>query len=395
MAARRLSLLFGLLAAFLAVAWLTAPAPACPFCSEERGPTLVGDFGQASMVLLGTFSNPRFGNGGALEEGATDFNIEKVLKPHEIIKGKKVITLPRYINQVKNKFVVFCDVYKERIDPYRGVELLPDSKMVDYLTGAVAIKDKPAPDRLRYCFDYLNSPEIDIALDAYREYAKADYKEYRNMARKLPADTLADWLKDPKTPPYRYGLYASLLGHCGTDKHAKLLKEMMDDAEKRRGSGLDGMLAAYIMIKPKEGWAYLGGMLKDEKEDFMVRYAALRTIRFIWEQRPDLISKKDLVKGLELVLAQGDMADFAIEDLRKWQRWEMTGTVLDLWGKKSHDVPVVRRAILRYALRSPEARAVAFVREQRQRDAEWVKDTEELLKLENDVPANGTQASSK
>ena len=26
-------------------------------------------------------------------------------------------------------------------------------------------------------FDYLNSPEIEVAMDAYREYAKADYRE--------------------------------------------------------------------------------------------------------------------------------------------------------------------------------------------------------------------------
>ena len=32
-----------------------------------------------------------------------------------------------------------------------------------------------------------------------------------------------------------YGLYASLLGHCGTKAHAKLLKSMIEDPEKRRG----------------------------------------------------------------------------------------------------------------------------------------------------------------
>src|SRR5687767_14697156 len=107
----------------LGVAWLgtTALAPACPFCMEERGPTLIGDFAQAEMVLLGTFQNPRLGAGG-LEEGTTEFKIEKVLKSHDIVKGRPVITLPRYITQTKNKFLIFCDVYKKNIDPYRGVE---------------------------------------------------------------------------------------------------------------------------------------------------------------------------------------------------------------------------------------------------------------------------------
>ena len=61
-----------------------------------------------------------------------------------------------------------------------------------------------------------------------------------------------------------------------------------------------------------------------------LRYAGLRTIRFCWETRPDLVSKKDLVAGLYQLLDQSDVADFAIEDLRKWKVWEATDRVLDL-----------------------------------------------------------------
>jgi len=77
-----------------------------------------------------------------------------------------------------------------------------------------------------------------------------------------------------------------------------------------------------------------------------------------------------------------DMADFAIDELRKWKRWEYTQPILDLFDKKSHSLNVIRRAVTRFALRSPEPAAAAFVAEQRRRDAEWVKDVEDLLKLE-------------
>ncbi len=376
---RRLLFTLGLIAAW--ASWALSSS-ACPFCSEERGPTLVGDFNQATMVLVGTFSNPMLGKGG-LEDGTTDFNIEQVLKSNDIIKNKKIITLPRYLPDKKNKFVVFCDVYKGNIDPYRGVEVQPNSDLVKYLTGAVAHKEKNSAERLRYCFDFLNSAEFDVAIDAYREFAKADYKEYKDMAKNLPPDVIAGWLKDPKTPPYRYGLYASLLGHCGKEEHAKLLRSMIDDPEKRKGSGIDGLLAAYMMLDPKEGWQHLTNLLKDGNQEFLLRYAGLRTLRFFWDQRPDLYPKKELVQGITLILGQSDMADFAIEDLRKWHQWQLTDQCLDLFGKKTYDIPVIRRAILRFALQSPEARAKTFVQEQRKRDADWVKDTEELLKLEN------------
>jgi hypothetical protein len=371
----------------LAVAWLTATpsAPACPFCMEERGPTLMGDFEQAAMVLVGSFKNARIANGG-FEEGTTDFVIEQALKSHDIIKDKKIITLPRYINQPKNKFLIFCEVYKKNIDPYRGEELSAGGEMVKYLSGGLALKDKSQGEKLRYCFDFLNCPEFAVALDAYREFARADYKDYKDMAKKLDPKILVAWLEDEKTPPYRYGLYASLLGHCGTAEHAKLLRKMIDDPEKSKGSGIDGMLASYVMLDPKEGWKYVKEIL-DESKDFALRYAALRTCRFFYGERPDLIATNDLVKGVALLLKHRDMADFAIEDLRRWKRWEMSDTILDLFGKESHNVGTIRRAILRYALRCPESRAKTFVAEQRKRDAEWVNDTEELLQLEDPAPS--------
>src|SRR6266850_7470325 len=262
MAAPRLRVLAVL--GLLLVAWLgTAEASTgCPFCMEERGPTLMGDFEQAAMVLVGSFKNPRAGAG--FEEGTTDFVIERALKTNDLIKDKKIITLPRYINQPKNKFLIFCEVYKKNVDPYRGEELQADGEMVKYLSGGLTLKDKSPGDKLRYCFDFLNSPEFAVALDAYREFARADYKEYKDMAKKLDPKVLAAWLEDPKTPPYRYGLYASLLGHCGTAEHAKLLRKMIDDPEKSKGSGIDGMLASYIMLEPKEAWAYLTEEILDK-----------------------------------------------------------------------------------------------------------------------------------
>lgn len=380
--------------AVLGVLVWAAPADGCPFCMEERGPTLMGDFEQAAMVLVGSFINARLGAGG-FEEGTTDFQIETALKSHDIIKDKKVITLPRYINQPKNKFLIFCEVYKKSIDPYRGEELQASGEMVKYLSGALALKEKSPGDRLRYCFDFLNSPEFTVALDAYREFARADYSDYKVMAKKLDPEVIAGWLQDEKTPPYRYGLYASLLGHCGTKKHAELLKKMIDDPEKGKGSGIDGMLASYVMLSPKEAWRDLKAVLRDSK-DFAMRYAALRTCRFLYNERPDLIPKKDLVDGVSLLLEHRDMADFAIEDLRRWKQWEMSDTVLDLFTRESHNIGTVKRAVLRFALRCPKERARKFVDEQRKRDDEWVKDTEELLQLEDpaDPPKTGTSEKS-
>jgi hypothetical protein len=215
------------------------------------------------------------------------------------------------------------------------------------------------------------------------------------MAKHLPAATLAKWLEDPNTPTYRYGLYASMLGHCGNDQHAQLLRKMLDDAQKQKYSGVDGILAGYTILRPREGWEYCLSMLKDPAHDFMIRYAALRAIRFFWDFRPDLVEQKDLVAGVAMLLDQTDICDLAIEDLRKWKRWELAERVLSLYDKKSHDIPIVRRGILKYALSAPLPSTTAFINAQRMKNAEEVRDVEELLNLENAAPPPKPAAAPK
>src|SRR2546426_10231696 len=106
---RRL-LLLGI--AVLALGYISAPAPACPFCSMQ-GQTLTGEVNQASMVLFGTLANAKL-NAEGFDQGSTDLQIEAVIKKNDILADKKVVTLPRYVpsDKTNSKFLIFCDVFK-------------------------------------------------------------------------------------------------------------------------------------------------------------------------------------------------------------------------------------------------------------------------------------------
>jgi hypothetical protein len=389
------------LLALLACVGLAAPAWACPFCSMQ-GQTLTQEVDQAAMVLYGTLSNARSGPAGEFDKGETDLVLEKVIKSHKFVEGKKKVTLPRYIPPTKGnedvRYLIFCDLFRGKIDPYRGMPVKTDD-MPKYLEGALKVKDRKVSDRLRFFFDYLNNEDVEIANDALKEFGNAEYKDYHAMAADLPAEKVARWLKDPKTPAYRFGLYASILGHAGKNKHeyAKLLRSLVEDPEQRVSSGIDGILAGYVMLKPKEGWAYLRGILGDTSKEFLMRYAALRAVRFFVDFRPDVVPLKDSVEAVSLLLDQPDVADLAAEDLRKWKRWEMTDRILGLKDKESHDVPIIKRAILRFALCSPQKAAKAYVAEQRKLDEQSVLDAEELLRLEQTPPpaTSATDARKK
>jgi hypothetical protein len=381
----------GLFAACAIVFVPLSTARACPFCSAE-GKTLTADAGEASLILFGKLSNARLDPKDAYA-GQTDLEIEMVVKSHAILAGRKKITLPRYLPPEPDyKFLVFCDVYKGQIDPYRGEAVKADSRIAEYLKGALGVKEKPAVTRLKYFFDYLEDKDPAVSGDAYKEFGFADYKDYRAVTAHLPADTIARWLKDPNTPPSRYGLYASMLGHAGSAAHAKLLRSLLDDPQRRFTSGMDGMLAGYVLLEPKLGWSYVGGLMADSKLDFGLRYAALRAARFFHEFRSDIVPVADLTAALLPLLEQKDIADLAVEDLRKWGQWGVADKILDLYGRESHNVPIIRRSILRYALSCPagNAKVDAFLAARRKDSAKLVEEVQEILNLEAPKPPAAT-----
>jgi len=378
---------------------LSAPtaAKACPFC-PSAGQTLLGETNQAHLIVFGSLSNAQR-DPSEFGKGTTDMDIEVVVKDHDYLKGKKKITLPRYVpeSKDKSKYLVFCEIYKGELDPYRGEAVPTDSKIAEYLKGAIELKDKDMPTRLKYFFKHFDSPDWSIAGDAFQEFSNAEYKDVHAAAAKMNPDQVLKMLKDPNTSIARYGLLGLILGHCGKQEpHGKALKQFIDDPKVKQATGLDGLLAGYILLDPKDGLAYVAGLIKDTKEDFLVRYAALRSMRFFWEYREDVLKKSAIVDTIKPLLEQPDIVDLAVEDLRKWQQWELAPKVVELFDRPSHDVSIIQRSIIKYALCAPaeNKECAAFLTRMRadEKQAERVRDLEQLLELEKPKPATSKKA---
>jgi hypothetical protein len=404
-----------------AVFGFPAVAAACPFCSAQ-GQTLSGEVNQADFIVLGTVKNSKR-DPNDFTRGSAELHIDMVIKPHEYLTGKKVLVIPRYVqvdpSSADNKYLVFCSVYANsadltatviasslvlgnfanyQLDAYRGEPAKADSKLPEYLKGALDVRQKDTTARLKYFFNYLDSPELIVSSDAYMEFGNAEYKDVRGIAEKLPGDQILKWLNDQNTPGSRYGLYGLLFGHCGKKEDAPAIRKLLDDPSRVYSSGLDGLLAGYILLDPKAGWSYLLDTIKNEKNEFPIRYAGLKVLRFFWESRPDVISKAQVLDGMKLLVAQADLADLPIEDLRKWEQWALAPVVLEAGKKESHaQIPIVRRAVLRFALSTPQTdrAATEYVEQARKTDPERVKMVEEMLRDEKPKPASTTTANGK
>ena len=386
-------ILLGVAAGLALLAAVPAPAPACPFC-PSAGQTLLGEVNQAHLIVFGTLSNAQR-DPNEFGKGTTDLDIEVIVKDHEVLKNKKKITLPRYVPpdpKGKSKHLIFCEIYKGELDPYRGEAVTADSQIATYLKGAIELKDKDVPARLAYFFKHFDSSDWAVSGDAFQEFSNADYKDVRVAAAGFEPDQILKMLKDPNTSKARLGLLGLLIGHCGKgETHAKPLRALIDDPDVRQATGLDGLLAGYVLLAPKDGLEYVAGIIKDAKVDFLVRYAALRCVRFFWEYRDDVLQKKDVVAAILPLLDQPDIVDLAVEDLRKWEQWDLAPKVIGLFDKPTHDASIIQRSLIKYALAAPPHNqdSAAFVARLRADDkqAERVRDLEQLLELEKPRPA--------
>ena len=363
----------------------------------------------ADMIVVATLKSS--------EQDANDFTksksvfaIDQAIKPHPAYKAGDTFAIARYVQPVKKgeepKFLLFCYVNHDladaplsaaastvvfaqyrntSVDAYRGDEIKAESKLPKYLEDTFALRGKDQATRLRFYFDHLEESDLFISTDAVMEFGNAEYKDVRPVAEKVSPEVLVKWLKDPNTSPARYGLYGYMLGHCGKPEHAGLLRKLIDDPDNAYSSGLDGMMAGYALLDPKQGMALLDGIIGDRKKDFSTRYAALRTLRFFHEFRPDVLKAEAMTAAVKALVAQDDMADIAIDDLRKWKMWDETKFVLGFSGQESHNSLITKRALLRFAVQAAESgqeEAKAFVDKARADNPTRVKETEDLLKEE-------------
>jgi hypothetical protein len=404
-----------MLTRFLFVAFLLfqSTALACPFCSTT-GKTFGDEAKLAQVILYGTLKNP-VRDGKEFGKGTTEMEIETVIKDADFIKDKRKITLPRYVPSDPanpTKYLVFCEIYKNELDPYRGIPLDPKSKIAAYMVGANAIKDKDTPTKLLYYFDYLDSNELDISTDALMEFGNAEGKDVTAITPKLPAAKIAGWLQDESTPPSRLGLYGSLLGQCGNAKeHTPVFQKLLADPAKRTLTGIDGLLAGYIHLNPKEGLAYAEKLFLDPaqittrssvispavvatwsppdygREQFLTRYAGLRALRYFWTYRSDIVPHAKIIEMVTPLLYQEDICDLAMDDFRRWENWSYTSDILGFYNTPGFDKGMIRRAILRYALSAPETPEVkAFLAARKAEDAELVQSVLELLETSKEGP---------
>lgn len=368
------------IAAFL-VLCLAAPADACTFCAGSLigRQTLREQYANAPIVVQGRLKNPKFDASGF--GGTTELHIDHVLKTDPDFGSPKVIVLPKYIPVIGDTppdYLVFGDVTNGRFDVITG--LPATATAAEYLRGLTKLPPKDTTRRLGYCFTYLDAKDEAVAADAFLELGKASDTDLVNAKAVFDSTKLRAWLIDLDTAPERLGVYAMLLGVSGTAKDAEVFIGLLSQTPRpeRVSGSLGGILAGYVLLDPKVGWELTASLLGDKKHSIGERIAAVGTLRFFQATRPKE-SRAEVLRCCRELIRQGELADLAIEDLRRWGWWDLTPEVLAAYTASSP--PILRRGVVRYALTCPDEEAKAFIARVRQQDSKLVAGVEESLKL--------------
>lgn len=383
--------LFVVVAALACVSWLfPCRLPACSFCPTTlKRETLSSEFDRAQLVIYGYVAQSH----ALPSPGSTEFHIEKVIKNDPILekiarkdakRGVTALTLPRYLPVLDAKdpprLVIFCDVRGDKWEATLGRQV-KSAAVVDYLAGARTENAKGRLQALAYFARFLDHADNAIAEDAFLEFARSNDEDVGRAAKLLTPEAIRKLLQRPQLDGDRISLFAFLLGSCGEPADADYLRKRIDQAREEDLRALDGLLAGYICLRPKEGWKLTHDTLADRRAGFIKRFSALRTVRFYQGYKP-AETKAQMLQGYQAIIPDGEMADMAIEDLRRWKHWDLTPLILAQYAKESHNVPIVRRSIVRYALCSPQPEAREFVDRIQARDGELVAEIRESLEFE-------------
>jgi hypothetical protein len=357
------SLLSGALAFSLAAFALLFPTgvPACPFCSAPSL-TLSEQYAKADAAVLGQWISGEMATKEKL--GSTTYEIVQVARtPFKTVENGKAendkavakgkhITLERYRPGKKGDLALLLGSRSRGESIEWGSPLDVSAASYNYIAEAPSQDAKPE-QRLAYYLKYLENPDRMVADDAYAEFANAPYKSIAPLANQFPRESLRKWLNSPDVPVTRTGLYGLMLGLCGNEDDAPLMRAKIMESDQDFRLGIDGVMGGYLLLTGEKGLVEIEkSKLQDKQVAFSETYAAMQALRFLWSHGEGRISGERLKISMRLLLDRPEVADLVIGDLTRWKDWSLQARLMELYGSDEYNIPSIKRAIIRYMIAS-------------------------------------------
>jgi hypothetical protein len=360
-------------------------ALACDFCGPVNL-TISEEINSAEVAIIATMTKaPEKAKDGKSELTKAVFQIDHVLKGGQNLKQDEsggVVPVEAYYfgdAKVKTQFLLLG------IDPPKvkwGSPLSISSKAVEYIRKLPKLPAE-GPERLEFFQQYLEDADGTLSRDAYDEFAKAPYEDFRKLKPKMDRPKLLKWIADKELPMSRKRLYLMMLSVCGTAEDVPMLKDQLaakpDSNEPR--IGMEPVMVAYLMLAGSEGMKTIDELfMANKKASYTDIYSAIMALRFLGQEQ-DRIEKKRILQSFKHMLDRPDYADLVIPDLARWEDWSAMERLVELFKTTKDENAWVRVPVIQYLLACPLPKAKTYVAELEKIDPEAVRRANFILPL--------------
>lgn len=348
---------------------ITAPLPACPFCTAV-GPSFAERRAESDVVAVGE------------AKSALTFRIDQVLQGREALGDVTEATVE---DEAANYTPGTLAVLLGKKLPEWSWEAVPaDETSAAYYARMPDVK-RPWDERLRYAVKFVEHRDPQVADDVYRQFGRAPFDAVAAAADAYDYDQIRAWLVDPQVPDDRKGFYGLLLGLARDDAtrraNVTLLKELAAKEASEFRAGFDGILGGLLWAEGVEALDLIDErILKNaQATEGDVRHAQT-ALRF-YQQYGKEIPAERFKRSLALLLDRPATAPGAIQDFTRRQDWEFVERCEKLFAASPGDDPTLDRAVVGYLLVCPQPAATAAIKRLRDQASKRVAEAEHYLSL--------------
>lgn len=348
-------------------------ALACPFC-EAPDVTLTQQVQQSDVAVFVQWVEGKPVDRETNFPGSTTYQIVDVLHDASgtLRKGGR-FDIVRYRAGRPGDLFLMLGSYTTTIEWGSPIEI--SEAGLNYIRMAPT-KEASARERLGYFVRFLEFSDRVIADDAYAEFAQAPYEDVVTIVDLMPREKLRTWITHSATPVNRLGLFGLMLGLCGNAEDAELMRQKILEPSEGFRIGIDGIMAGYVLLTGEEGLALIEReKITDKSENFSEHVACMQMLRFLWTYAKDRFPPERLKRSMRLMVENPKIADLVIADLARWQDWDSTPRLIELYGTPGYDVPFVQRKILHFMWAAEDSRP-----KDAQPIPDYVKQAQEFLR---------------
>lgn len=362
----------------------------CPFCSAPSL-TLSEQLTAADAAVLVQWVDGKMPT--EKSAGTTTYSIVEVSRGPKDLKKDEKLTVPRYRAGKKGDLFLLFGTKEKEIDWSSPLEVTEAT--YQYIVQAPS-PESPTTKRLEYFLKFLEYSDQLVSNDAYGEFANAPYEDIVKIRDKMDREKIRKWVAASETSPTRLGLYGLLLGLCGNDKDALLMRAKIEEETQDFRLGIDGLISGYLLLTGEKGLEAIDkSKLSNKKAPFSETYAAMQALRFMWTYGNGRISKERLRQSMRELLDRPELADLVVADLARWEDWSVQERLMKLYGEGDYAIPSVKRAIVRYLLTAAKVQPpkVEVAKTDEPKEGEAKKDEPAAVKPNPDeLPESAVQA---